>query len=141
MTVETNIIHASTVAVEGRGVLIVGPSGSGKSSLAVQMIALGATLVADDRTILRRDGDKIIASVPSAIAGMIEARGVGLIAVPHAGSTPLHLVVDLSQFEPKRLPEDHSHSLLGVTLPCLHKSDNTHFASAILLYIKAKQRF
>ena len=58
---------------------MIGPSGAGKSALALQLLALGAELVADDRTDIIRQGDHLIADVPQAIAGMIEARGMGIL--------------------------------------------------------------
>ena len=139
MNSQDAILHATAVAIGRHGVLIIGPSGAGKSSLALQLIALGAELVADDRTCVARVGDTVIASVPDTIVGLIEARGVGLIPVGYAGQTPLRSVIDLEQLETKRLPDDHSHIVLGLALPCLHKIEAPHFASAIMLYIKAKQ--
>lgn len=133
------ILHATTVAVEGRAVLIIGPSGAGKSSLALHLLALGADLVADDRTEVRRHNDQIIASVPGAIAGKIEARGFGILEVPAGGSTPVALVVDLGQRETLRLPDLHRHSIMGVALPCLHNPETAHFPSALLLYMKHKK--
>ena len=65
-------IHASTVAIEGRAVLITGPSGSGKSDLALRLLDRGFTLVSDDQTIVRRDGDRLIASAPPTIAGKLD---------------------------------------------------------------------
>ncbi|MEF9600929.1 HPr kinase/phosphatase C-terminal domain-containing protein, partial [Paracoccus sp. PXZ] len=73
------ILHASCIAHRGRGLLILGPSGAGKSTLALEMMAFGATLVADDRTILRREGGRIVADAPDSIRGRIEARGVGIL--------------------------------------------------------------
>ena len=141
MPPETTILHATTVAVNGRGIAIIGPSGAGKSALALGLIALGAALVADDRTQVARAGGQVIASVPTAIAGLIEARHVGLIRMPHAGPTPLRMVVDLSRTETDRLPHAHSHSVLGTPLPCLHKAEKEYFPAAVLLYIKDNQRF
>ena len=71
--------HASTVAVDGRAVLITGPSGSGKSDLALRLLDRGFTLVSDDQTIVRREGNKLIASAPPNIAGKLEIRGVGIV--------------------------------------------------------------
>ena len=77
---ETLTLHASCVALDGRGVLILGRSGAGKSSLALELMALGARLVADDRTVLHADDGAPVASCPPAILGKIEARGVGILA-------------------------------------------------------------
>ena len=66
------------LAVAGRGLLILGPSGAGKSALALQIMALGGQLVADDRVELTRQGDEVIARCPAPLRGLIEARGLGL---------------------------------------------------------------
>ena len=76
------LLHASCVAIGGKGVLIAGPSGAGKSDLALQLIDRGAQLIADDQTLLRREGDAIIAAAPATIAGLIEIRHIGLIKMP-----------------------------------------------------------
>ena len=79
----TDILHATCVAVDGRGLLILGPSGSGKSGLALRLIALGATLVSDDRTRITAHEGLLTATCPSpAILGLIEARGLGLLRAP-----------------------------------------------------------
>ncbi|MGJ8615203.1 MAG: HPr kinase/phosphorylase [Sulfitobacter sp.] len=135
MTDNSEIMHATTVSINGRGILIVGPSGSGKSSLALQLLALGGGLVADDRTQITLQKQMLIASVPSAISGLIEARGVGLIAAPYVGPTPLALVIDLSQLEKQRLPATHTHTILGISLRCFHNAPSPHFAAAIWLYV------
>lgn len=132
-------LHASAVAVAGKGALIVGPSGSGKSSLALQLMGYGATLVADDQTELRAQSDAVWLSAPPTIAGLIEARGVGLLRAD-AQSAPLHLVIDLSQMEDKRLPDLHMWSALGQSFPCLHKTDNPAWPAAILQYLTAGRR-
>ena len=98
-------IHATTVAIDGRGVMIRGGSGKGKSALALQMIAMGAELVADDRTDLIVQDAQVIAHPPAAIKGLIEARGVGLLTLKHSSAIPIFLIVDLDQDEPDRLPE------------------------------------
>jgi HPr kinase/phosphorylase len=129
------IVHATCVAIGGDAVLIAGPSGAGKSSLALQLIALGATLVSDDRTVLRRSGGGLAASAPKAIAGLIEARGVGLLSVAHLPHAPVVLVVDMSITENVRLPQRYSTTLLDITLPCLHKVDAPYFPAAIHTYM------
>lgn len=125
--------HATCVCVDGRAGLILGASGSGKSSLALQLAALGAQLVADDRTLLTRTDGGLVASAPTtSFAGCIEARGVGILRLPHVASAPVVLVVDLDQSEDQRLPEPHRVTLLGVTLPCLWRASGPHFAAAVL---------
>lgn len=141
MTADPLILHATTVSIAQRGVMIVGPSGAGKSGLALQLITLGATLVADDRTIVTRCSDDLIVSCPESIAGLIEAREVGLIGVSQAGPTPLHLVVDLSRVETARLPQEHKYAIAGLTRPCLYKSAAPYFPAAISLYIQDRKRF
>ena len=129
-------LHASCVALEGRGVLLVGASGAGKSTLALRMIALGAELVADDRLTLRREGDRVIAAPPPAIAGLIEARGVGLLAAEHLASAPVRLAVDLDRDETDRLPPLRQIDLCGLTLPLFRRTNGPHFPAAILQYLK-----
>ncbi|NNE52370.1 MAG: serine kinase [Sulfitobacter sp.] len=133
---KATILHATTVSVDGKAVMILGPSGAGKSALGLRLISLGGQLVADDRTEVRREGVAVIATAPKAISGLIEARGVGILRSPSAGPTPLHLVVDLSKEEAKRLPDPHFHIVEGREFPCLHRIDGDHFAAAILLYMR-----
>lgn len=130
------IRHASSVAVDGKGLLICGVSGSGKSSLALDLISRGAVLVADDRTELRRQGDAIVMTCPPAIRGRIEARGLGILAAPFVENAPLRAVVDLDQTEPDRLPPFRTYAVLGRELPLLQKSVSPYFAAAILHYLK-----
>lgn len=137
MSSEQITLHATTIAIDGKGVVIVGPSGSGKSSLALQLIAHGADLVADDRTQIEQRDRVLVATAPPAIKDMIEARGVGIVKVTSVGPTPIGLVVDLSQQEKQRLPDQHRHSILGVQLPCLHNAPSPHFATAIWLYVNS----
>lgn len=113
------LVHGTTVAISGQGVLIRGVPGSGKSDLALRLIDGGACLVADDQTRLERDGDKVTARPPETIAGLIEARGVGIIRLPHLAPVPLALVVDLvgDAGAIERLPEPSSAELLGVAVP------------------------
>ncbi|MCT4556651.1 MAG: HPr kinase/phosphatase C-terminal domain-containing protein [Pelagimonas sp.] len=135
MSAVQQILHASAVAVQGRGLLIMGPSGSGKSGLALEMIALGAVLVADDRTeISLRDGS-VWLDVPVTIRGLIEARGIGIVQSPAAGPTPLAVVVDLSQTETKRLPPKRETTLLGQPFPLVHKAAHPSFAAGLMAYL------
>jgi HPr kinase/phosphorylase len=113
-------LHASCVQFEGAGLLIRGPSGSGKSDLAIRLIDAGARLVADDRTELVREGNRLIASAPRAIAGLLEARGVGIVRVPALARAAIALVVDLAPAEAvERMPGNSRVSLLGLKVPRL----------------------
>jgi serine kinase of HPr protein (carbohydrate metabolism regulator) len=113
-------MHASCVALGGSGVLLRGPSGAGKSDLALRLIEAGAELVADDRVVLQRDDARLIARPPAALAGLIEARGVGILRLAHRPEVPLALVVDLvAPAAVERLPEPQAERLLGLMLPRL----------------------
>lgn len=132
----SEIRHASTVEIAGRAVLIQGPSGSGKSGLALDLIALGARLIADDRTrLVLRDGWPW-ALAPERLAGVIEARGVGLLRTLHSPGAPLALVVDLTECETARLPEPTTESVLGHGILRLRRVDAAHFPSAIVAVAK-----
>ncbi|MCV3271583.1 HPr kinase/phosphorylase [Roseobacter sinensis] len=134
------ILHASTVAHNGRAALIIGAAGQGKSSLALQLMAFGAELVADDRTQVTREGSALWASAPDAIAGLIEARGVGLLNADFAPRAELCLVIDMDHLENDRLPPVREHKIAGIALPCLHKVDSPGFPAAVLQYLKAGRR-
>ncbi|MFX0540835.1 HPr kinase/phosphorylase [Roseovarius sp. S4756] len=129
------MLHASSVAVTGRAVLIRGASGSGKSSLALQLIAMGGVLVSDDRTCLWREGGALMLDAPPAIQGRIEARGVGILNAPAAGPTPAALVVDLGFEDPPRLPPEEAETILGLPLPLVRGSAAEYFPAAVHLYL------
>lgn len=117
---ETLLIHATSVAIGGRAVLLRGPSGSGKSDLALRLIDAGARLVADDRSELQREGDAILVRAPATIAGLVEARGIGILRVDSLALAPLALVVDLVAPEAvERLPEPRSETILGLSIPLI----------------------
>lgn len=134
---EPQTIHASCVAIGGRGVVILGASGAGKSSLALSMMALGAGLVADDRTRIERRGAVLIADCPEAIRGRIEARRVGILSASPTGPVELALAVDLDRPEPDRLPPFRTIGLLGVQLPLVLGQGHGHLAPVLRQYLLA----
>ena len=131
--------HATVVAWAGSGVMIIGKPGSGKTSLALHLMALGCDLVADDRTELYKQGDQLVARCPLAIQGQIEARGFGILQTPFIVNAVIVCVVDLDQTEQKRLPEHKTTTLCGVTLPFFHKADIGVLPFALLQYLKGSK--
>jgi serine kinase of HPr protein (carbohydrate metabolism regulator) len=124
----TELVHGTCVALGRAAALLRGPSGSGKSDLALRFLFLARrgpaaleppTLVADDQVQLRRDGNRILVKAPESIRGRIEVRGVGIVEVKSHPDAELALVVDLvSPEEVPRMPEgDDAARLLGVDVP------------------------
>lgn len=130
------LLHASCVADAGRAVLIRGASGRGKSGLALQLMAYGALLVADDRTWVRRDDAGLWVSAPDSTRGLIEARSVGILQAEAVAEAKLTLVVDLDQTETDRLPHPRETRILDVALPLLWAVDAPYFAAAILQWLR-----
>ncbi|MHA1113175.1 MAG: HPr kinase/phosphorylase [Alphaproteobacteria bacterium] len=117
--------HGTSIALSGAGVLLRGPSGVGKSDLALRLVGEGARLIADDRTGIVREGGRLFAVAPASIAGLLEVRGLGLVEVAHVGRAELRLVIDLvPEAEVERMPEPASAEFLGVFVPrrafCAH---------------------
>lgn len=106
--------HATCVEVEGRGILLRGPSGSGKSDLALRLIERGGRLVADDQVMLTREGRTVWAAPPPELAGRMEVRGVGILTVDHSPRCPVILICDLvGAAQVPRLPEAEREELLA----------------------------
>jgi serine kinase of HPr protein (carbohydrate metabolism regulator) len=117
--VGSETVHASTVAFDGRAVLITGASGAGKSDLALRLLDRGFTLVSDDQTIVKREGQRLLASAPPNIAGKLEVRGIGIVEVDTADAVPVALIVELTR-DIERMPEDRrERPILGVGLPLI----------------------
>ncbi|HYI89427.1 MAG TPA: HPr kinase/phosphatase C-terminal domain-containing protein [Beijerinckiaceae bacterium] len=133
-------LHASCVVVGEAGLVIRGASGSGKSSLARQIVREGergglfARLVCDDRVRLESRNGRVVASPVAAIAGRIEVRGIGLVTVPFERAAIVRWVVDLSE-DPPRLPEptEATVPLCGVAVPRLQAAIEPGLAEAVLL--------
>ncbi len=110
-------LHATGVAIEGRTVLLCGPSGSGKSDLALRLIDRGAMLVSDDYTLVKRIDGRLIATAPSTIAGQMEVRGIGIVTVPYREEAPVALLIDLTE-QVERMPmEMASRAVAGMQVP------------------------
>ena len=115
------LMQASAVAIEGRALILEGPPGSGKSSLALALIDRGATLIGDDGVALAREGSRVLASPPPNIAGLLEIRGVGLVTLPTAAEMPLALILSLvGEGHAERLPGTLvTRDFFGVPIPVL----------------------
>ncbi|MDE3239681.1 MAG: HPr kinase/phosphatase C-terminal domain-containing protein [Paracoccaceae bacterium] len=129
-------LHASCVAVGPHGLLILGRTGSGKSSLALSLMAHGAILVADDRTEVWEQGGTIRARAPAAIRGVIEARGIGILAADTVDEVALRAVIDLDETETERLPPHRTRRLFQHDLPLLHGPLTPTLPAALLQYLK-----
>jgi serine kinase of HPr protein (carbohydrate metabolism regulator) len=123
-------VHGTSVARDGRAVLLTGPSGSGKSDLALRLIDRGFRLVSDDQTILSRAGDRLTASAPTQIRGKMEIRGLGIVEMETDSDVPLALIVELTS-EIERIPaEGRTRRILGHSLPVVRIDAMTASAPA-----------
>ena len=124
-------IHGTCVEVSGVGVLLRGPSGSGKSDLGLRLIDGGASLIADDRVDLAVAGGVLVASAPANLAGMIEVRGMGVMRLPARPQTTVGLIIDLVDEEAvERMPEPMVCRLLGVEAPLMRLAAKSASAAA-----------
>ena len=99
------LVHATAVALGGRAVLLTGPSGSGKSDLALRLIDRGWVLVGDDYVDVFKEGGALHVRARPTIAGRIEVRGVGIVDTPTLDRAPVALVADLVS-ESQRMPDE-----------------------------------
>jgi len=117
---DMHLNHATCVAVAGKGVLLRGFSGAGKSDLALRLIDGGAELVADDQVVCHAEGGAVIATAPPAIAGLLEVRGLGVMHLEFLGRVEIALVVDLVAPERvARMPVAAVCEIAGIELPLL----------------------
>ena len=139
---ETENVHATTLAIGTAGVLIRGRSGSGKSRLALTMLDWAAgdrskrfcRLVADDRTLVTRHGGRLVARPSPRIAARLEVRGHGIVSVMPWPYVRVSHIVDFSEEGPERFPDDASAEalLLGLRFPRIQLMANDPNAAAIL---------
>jgi len=119
LRLSSETLHASTVAIGGRAVLITGPSGSGKSDLALRLLDRGFALVSDDQTIVKKSGNHLTASAPPTIRGKLEIRGIGIVTMDQVDDQPVALIVELTS-DIRRLPDDsRERPVMGIPVPLI----------------------
>jgi HPr kinase/phosphorylase len=134
---DTLLMHATAVAIDGEAILLRGPPGSGKSDLALRLIDAGAQLVADDQTLLRRERDRVIATAPPAIAGLLEIRGIGVVRVAVAEMAPLLMIAELTTANAiERMPQARFETVLGLAVPLLALAAFEASAAAKLRFLR-----
>ncbi|MFV0644678.1 MAG: HPr kinase/phosphorylase [Sphingomonadaceae bacterium] len=112
------IVQASCVAIGERAILIEGVPASGKSSLALSLIDRGAVLVGDDGVMLERDGNRIMASPPPNIRGLLEIRNVGLVPFP-VTKAPLALIIRIDKSAPRHRDMPENRDISGCQIPLI----------------------
>ena len=116
----SGVLHQATcVAIGGRGVLIEGRPGSGKSSLALALIDRGAVLIGDDGVLIERDGERLLASPAPATAGLLEVRNVGLLRYPTLSRIPVALLIGLDPEAPRFRDAPALLERAGVPIPAI----------------------
>ena len=128
-------MHATCVDINGSGVLIVGRSGSGKSSLAINLLALGSKLVADDQCELVKNNNRFSVSKPASLPNSIEIRGVGLVSVPMVVETSLAWVVNMDEAERERMPDLRFTEIDGYKIPTVFGKNMDDLASRIYVLL------
>jgi serine kinase of HPr protein (carbohydrate metabolism regulator) len=130
------ILHAGLIALRvagaWRGVLIQGPSGIGKSDLALRTLECGFRLVADDRVVVFVSAGRLFGRAPPTIEGLIEVRGVGVVRETALALAPITLSVRCKPTPGavERLPEPLSECVLGCTVPVFEVWPHEHTAPA-----------
>lgn len=115
--ISSEMLHATCVAIDGRAVLLSGASGMGKSDLALRLIDRGARLVSDDYTLVKRIDGRLVATAPATIAGRMEVRGLGVVAMAHLDDAPVALLVELAD-RVERMPDEAAvRAVAGVDVP------------------------
>jgi serine kinase of HPr protein (carbohydrate metabolism regulator) len=128
MTNQLANIHGTAIVVGSTGLLFLGPSRAGKSSLAFLCLAaakplgLSSALVADDRVLISERGDEVWAECPPSIAGLMEIRGTGIVQIPHISPAIMHLaVLPVDPAVAERLPPENERIEVvdGIFLPAI----------------------
>jgi HPr kinase/phosphorylase len=132
-------LHASAVAVGAHGLLITGAAGAGKTTLALEMIALGAELIADDRVLARPDSERRLwlSAPPNLAGGLAELRGFGLIRLAARPRAALRLIADLDRSEDERLPPRRQQVLSGIACPVILCKGRPGLAAALTCALRA----
>jgi len=132
----SKILHASSVEIDGKGVVILGKSGSGKSNLAIKLISMGAKLISDDQTYFKLKDNKIIISKPKTTPNFIEARGIGLIKTPMVMSAKLFCFVNITNIELERLPYEEKKYCFGKKIKMVGFNPTYNNESALFLSLR-----
>lgn len=119
------------MAVDGQALVVIGKSGSGKSTIALELMALGATLVGDDRLRLSLEHGKLVVRPVEEIAGLVEARGLGILHAPYVAEAQVAYVMDLDAPTAPRMPQIECRSVLGQNVPLLRPIEGPHRAPAL----------
>ena len=126
--------YATAVTYCGFGVLIRGPSGSGKSDLALRLIDDGAGLIADDQVVIKSVGRKLFLSPPDSLPGLIEVRGIGVIKIAYVRDIRLCLIIELDPSnEIQRIPTIEEELIKNIPVPVISMDA---FESSVLAKIK-----
>ena len=128
-------MHATCVDINGSGVLILGRSGSGKSSLAINLIALGSKLVADDQCKLVKKTNSFRIFKPASLPNSIEVRGIGLVSVPTVVETRLDWIVNMDEAETERMPDLRFTEIGGYRVPTVFGKNMEDLASRIYVLV------
>lgn len=115
---QRTMLHGSAIAIDGKAVLLLGRSGSGKSDLALRLMDRGAILIADDQVVAQAEDGRLWLSAPARLAGLIELRGLGVHHSQYCARAPLLLGFDLDR-PPERLPEIALRPISGIDVPLL----------------------
>ena len=130
------IRYATSVAIDGYGLMIEGASGAGKSSLAIEMIALGARLIADDQTVISKpviENSTPLLSAPKSLRGLIEIRQIGLVKYSSKESAPLIGIIKLHDITSSRMPDPSYEEIYSTLIPVIRMNFHATLASKLMI--------